>query len=340
MENLEVLTQMRHQLSQQLGDNEAEYLALMSEWFSGRITRAQIDENLTHLFSSDNAALHNRFMLQIFSHCLSMSNKFEENLHLNQKEEIICSNSLLTGSNCTNSFTGIKERPSPTVDDDIQTDNFDDTHSKLCVDPNMVLGSSRPPENPAKFPKFEISSAEHFLPFGRPNFLLKSNSWRDNVEARIPQMPVLDNDTLKPKYCSETGNLLHFENIIGRVNLGLYQNGLATASEESMHLICRATVDIIRQIIVNLLNLNYDETKPNHLLNVNSAADNISFRSQLQPSQELRNCERQLSAEMNSKYSNVPLGVRNLKMLLRMKPQLLPLNELRTVAIERCFVDT
>ena len=338
----DVLLNLRSQLSLHLGDNEAEYQALLREWFSGRITRIQIDESVRQLFSFDGVALHNRFMLEIFSHCQNLSNNFEENLCFKPRmaTEVLLQSHDEVVPKCDENVNvmTIKRSLSPAVDD--KSNIFDDSHSNFCIDPNLVFESPFIPEKPAKFPKFDVENPPvERLPPRKPNFLVKSNSWKVNVERRLPEIPVLETDTLKPKFCSEIGSLLNLETVVGRIYLGLWQSGLSTASEESMLLICRATVDIIKRLIRNLLNLNYDETMSNHLLNVNTATD-LSFRAQLQPAKELRSNERHLSAELCSEYSNVSLGLGDMKTLLQMKPELLPLSELRSVAIERCFLST
>ncbi|XP_075257946.1 transcriptional adapter 1-like isoform X2 [Convolutriloba macropyga] len=67
------LNQLRKELSNCLGEYESEYQSLMREWFGGRLSKVQLDENIRAILSPHNVCKHNFFLIKLFSFCRQMS---------------------------------------------------------------------------------------------------------------------------------------------------------------------------------------------------------------------------------------------------------------------------
>ena len=69
LKDLEELKSVRSTLSAQLGEFEAEYLSLMREWFCGRLSKLQLDENVRTILTPQSIHLHNLFVLKLICFC-------------------------------------------------------------------------------------------------------------------------------------------------------------------------------------------------------------------------------------------------------------------------------
>ncbi|GAB6021934.1 Transcriptional adapter 1 [Chamberlinius hualienensis] len=69
MTNTVELNLARKQLTDALGDDYKLYTSSLKQWFRRRITKEEFDVEARKLLSNDNAHLHNRFLMAIFSKC-------------------------------------------------------------------------------------------------------------------------------------------------------------------------------------------------------------------------------------------------------------------------------
>ena len=68
------LNSARKKLQNALGENQKTYFSTLRSWFRKRCTKEEFDVEAKKLLSTDNAHLHNEFLLAILNKCQTLAN--------------------------------------------------------------------------------------------------------------------------------------------------------------------------------------------------------------------------------------------------------------------------
>ncbi len=249
---LKSLLLIRNELSLKLGQNEPEYQALMREWFSGRLTKMQLDENVKVVLSNENMQLHNIFVIKLFRVCQKMSRQVDQDFRRNQRSpncDQICGD-VTSGSNSPAAnqehqrFDDVRIRISRENENNAKFDLMVATADQFYEETPQPKKAKISSDSPACLESvtcddFEsTSSCENEEKF----YLRRSESWRDEVLPRLPTFSSHRSDAvyqsqLKNECMGHEVSQTQTEGLVGRLYVGLWEHGLDTVTHDCVLLI-------------------------------------------------------------------------------------------------------
>jgi len=300
---VEELNRLRLELVVCLKDSEHEYQALMREWFAGRLSKVQLEENVRVIIPPREICKHNLFTMKLIAFCREMSKKAVQNIHdtyhPSQVEQHIVSE---TGS--------------------------------------KVVTEDSPQSKKRKLSQLKAAAADLQEKIQESTVTFESReSWKESVNNRIPSI-IDKTDTKGPRVDHDSMTMKQTEGIVGRVYISLWEHGLHTVTHECVLVILKAAVDLMRRIIRQMIDLNFVRQMENPFLSALSNDSSLSKGpSQQSLSKDIRSTERELASSASSCVQDnmKTISVQSLRTILKLKPDLLPCSAFRNCVIEKCI---